>query len=110
MDNERFKNLVIGELNRCKAILDTKGLDYTTTDDRLANFKDNAKNLNLTVRQSWAVFFYKHISAILTWARGGELKSESITSRFHDAINYLLLGLAIMTEEEENKKKQEENK
>lgn len=79
----------ITEINR------TKGHDYAGDDDALANFKEQAAALGLDPLQVWGVFAGKHWSAIMTFIREGDVKSEPIEGRIHDVILYsfLLLGL-----------------
>lgn len=79
----------ITEINR------TKGHDYAGDDDALANFKEQAAELGLTPEQVWGVFAGKHVKAVHTFIREGDVKSEPIEGRIHDVILYhfLLLGL-----------------
>jgi hypothetical protein len=81
----------------CTEVLQTKGQDYSG-DDRLGNFRRLAERLGLTPLQIWAVYFTKHIDAIMTFARTGRVASEPIRGRFADARNYLDLGLAMIEE------------
>lgn len=79
----------ITEINR------TKGHDYAGDDDALANFKQAAEKLGLTPEQIWGVYADKHWSAVMTFIKEGDVKSEPIEGRLHDVILYsfLLLGL-----------------
>ena len=80
---ERFVDIL--ELNY------TKGNDYAGDEDVFANFKRNAQRLGLQPHEVWGVYFMKHIDAIETYLRTGNLESEPIESRIDDAILYLLL-------------------
>ncbi len=80
---------------KCIAVLNTKGHDYTRDNDRLADFKEDAADLDITPRQAWGIKFNKQVRAMKTWARGETLKSESLESRAIDVINYATLGLAL---------------
>jgi hypothetical protein len=74
----------------------TKGADYSNGEDRLSNFKLQAKSLGLTPYQVWGVYANKHWDAVNTFIRNnGQVESEPIESRIHDIIlySYLLLGL-----------------
>jgi len=82
-----------------KALLNSKGLEYTRGGDRLDNFKRNAKALGSTPLRMCLVFLQKHIDSIFNYAKHGDVLSEPIDSRIHDARNYLLLALAIIEEE-----------
>lgn len=82
-------------------ILDTKGREYARDeygDDVLANFKRKAKTFNVDLLKVWGIDFEKHVDAILNFVRTGQVLSESIASRFHDARNYLILGMALIQE------------
>ena len=70
----------------------------------MANFKLVARNTGLTPLQVWSVYFHKHIDSIMTFVKKGELKSESIDSRIHDSINYLLLLNGLIKEQINEKK------
>lgn len=77
------------------AINDTKGKDYAGEEDALSNFKIAAEQLGVTPVQVWAVYAHKHWSAIMSYAKEGDVASEPIVGRVHDLIVYgfLLLGL-----------------
>lgn len=87
-------------LTTCFETMKAKGHEYTQGDvDRLKNFRETAKDLNLTMPQVWYTYFYKHLCAIKTYIRDGHVTSnETIASRIQDCIVYLLL-LYRMTEE-----------
>lgn len=76
---------------------------YTVGDrDVLANFKKTAERAGVEVGQAWAVFFLKHIDAILSIMTRPDLpQAEEPPGRFADAINYLRLGFALYREREQ---------
>lgn len=85
----------------CKAeaeILGTKGIEYTKAgEDRLINFKEIGSGIDVDPRKVWLIYFMKHIYAIITYIKKGYTYSdETIEGRFHDARNYLALGLALI--------------
>ena len=88
-----------------KAIMEAKQPEYTNNDDDvLRNFKNVAENLGLESQEVWAVYFYKHIQAILSHAHNPEMiEAEPIQSRYADAINYLYLGYGLYIEKLSNK-------
>lgn len=111
MNGFRFNQLVEQTVDTCKQIMVSKGGEYAHGDDRLDNFKRNAADLGLNPEDVWAVYFKKHIDAISTYVqdvRKGVTRprSESILGRFDDAINYLILGKALVVEREEQHSKQ----
>ena len=92
-----FEDLVKAARVRQDGLLTVKGADYTRHDpDRLSNFKNNAKGIGLTPEQVWAVYFMKHIDAIMSYVKTGKLESEALTGRLDDAINYLYLFEALV--------------
>jgi hypothetical protein len=86
--------------SECAEVLHVKGNDYSSGQDRLANFKRLAERLGLDPIQIWAVYFVKHVDAILEFAKAGDVSSEPIRGRFGDARNYLDLGLALIEEKQ----------
>jgi hypothetical protein len=92
-------------MKECFKLLQTKGHDYTGgDDDALANFKYVGTRTGLDPKQVWAVYFNKHVEAIFTYIKRGELKSETVESRIQDAINYLLLLNGLIQEKNNNTK------
>jgi hypothetical protein len=100
--------------NRCREVLKVKGSDYTSGKgtpgsnraDRLANFYTAARafGININVFTVWWVYFFKHLSAIVTFIQVGKVESEPIKERIVDAINYLgLLHKLILHEQEQEK-------
>lgn len=67
--------------------------------DVLHNFKTVAERLGVTPMQAWAVYFLKHIDAIISGTCKPDLPvAEALEGRFADAINYLKLGWALRSE------------
>jgi hypothetical protein len=86
-----------------KSIEDGKRPGYTIGNaDVLANFKRTAERAGVNVGQCWAIFFLKHIDAIVSIMTRPELpQAEEPPGRFSDAINYLRLGFALLSEREQ---------
>ncbi len=85
-------------IEACDKILAAKGHDYTQGDAksadpllRLKNFIRNGERLDLPPEKILAVYLFKHIDAIETFLRMGDVASEPIETRLYDGINYLLL-------------------
>lgn len=80
---------------RVREIRTTKGREYATDEDTLADFKEVAAESGVSPLQCWAVYVKKHQRAIDTFIREGAVKSEAIEDRILDVIVYhlLLLGL-----------------
>jgi hypothetical protein len=80
---------------KIKEIRRTKGQEYATVEDTLADFKEVAAETGTSPLQVWATYVKKHQRAIDTFVREGEVKSEAIEGRVLDTVVYhiLLLGL-----------------
>ena len=87
----------------CMDIMKTKGQAYSGTEDKLGNFKRVAKNLSMTPKQVWYVYFSKHLDALSAYLRGEYVDSEPIMGRIKDLINYLYLFMGLYEEQEQEK-------
>ena len=98
MDNETFKKHRT-ELNlTCEAILGVKGQDYTIGNqegDKLYNFREVGKQLGIDTLDVAAIYWLKHVYAILAYVKSKKEGSEPIKLRFADARNYIDLMYAI---------------
>ncbi len=81
------------------ALSNTKGRDYAGEEDALSNFKVEATNIGIDPVQVWYVFFSKHLRALQTFIKTGEVSSEGIRSRVQDMRLYLALFLALVSDE-----------
>lgn len=80
-------------------ILHSKGLEYSRSEDVLANFKRTAEAYGITPLQAWGSHFDKHVDAIKNYCKTGATTSnEGIMGRILDASNYLLLLMAMIEE------------
>ena len=101
MNAQDFNAIVDDARQRQDSILKTKGLDYTRHEaDRLSNFKRSAESIGLTPLQVWAIFFNKHIDAIMAYIKTGKTESEGVEGRIDDAHNYLYLLEALIKEKQ----------
>lgn len=103
MNIEEFQALKFSLLDQSEDIAKAKRPGYTGANaDVLHNFKEAAAQLGVTPLQAWGIYFYKHISAIMSRAKSASIaQAESIAGRYCDAINYLMLGYALVQEEEQ---------
>ena len=99
MERSALTALIDEHFARITEINRTKGHDYAGEDDALSNFKKQAVDLGLDPKQIWGVFAGKHWSAIMTFIKEGDVKSEPIEGRIHDIILYCFLLLALIEEE-----------
>jgi hypothetical protein len=98
MTKQEFEETKKYLLDICQQIMDVKQPEYTQKNlDILHNFKSTAESIGIEPMEVWAVFFNKHIQAILTHAGDPYMhQAEPIESRYADAINYLLLGFSLL--------------
>lgn len=98
-----FSQLVEQTVKNVQELATLKGGEYAGDGDRLANFRRNANNLDLTMEQVWAVYASKHWDAINQYvkdmAKGvARQRLESISGRADDLIVYLILFKAMVEE------------
>jgi ketosteroid isomerase-like protein len=110
MTHDDFDTLITSFLEACMGTKKTKGADYAESDDRLANFKQNADALGLTPFQVWAVYCSKHTDSIYKAIRRNpshpRKSGEHISENIKDVIVYNLLLLGLITELEDDAKQE----
>jgi hypothetical protein len=103
MTNLEFYSLMDRLFQDAKAIAKSKGEDYTRgSEDALANFKEGGKDIDIDpIKVCW-IFMNKHYQAITNYVKtNGQSESEPISERIKDAINYLVLMQALITEKQQ---------
>ena len=105
MKHVDFEKLVDEMWEECKTVMfQTKGSDYASSDDRLANFNDQAKMFGMTPAQVWLIYAGKHYDAIVRAIKADPhaptKKGEPLSENFKDLIVYSFLGHAIIKESE----------
>lgn len=102
MKDEDFRSLRTYDTGVRWKLCDEKSIEYTrgNKDDRLVNFRNRAEELGLSWEIAWAVYFMKHVDAILEYCKTGKKGSEGIRSRIYDSQNYLDLLLGKVSEDE----------
>lgn len=102
MKNTEFEQMVKKFRERQDLLIVSKGHDYTVGNgdqDRLWNFKTVAGLLGINPLQALGVYWLKHVLAICTYIKTGNLESgEDIDGRFLDESNYNLLGRALIND------------
>jgi hypothetical protein len=95
VNRKDLEHLMADTFTTVRGLNRTKGLEYATSDEALANFYRRAEALGIDPMTVWAVLFGKHVDAVMSYVREGEVQSEPIEGRIHDLILYsvLLLGL-----------------
>ena len=105
MNQKEFQETRQYILDKAQEIMDAKQPEYTNKSiDVLNNFKQTAKSIGIQPMEVWAVFFNKHIQAILSHSGDPNMhQAEPIDSRYADALNYLFLGFAMLVEDSNKK-------
>lgn len=88
------------ELDKCREIWSTKGLEYSNSDEANKNFTSE-EEIGVDPITACGIFMNKHYRAIRNYIKTRETKSnEPIQGRVHDLIVYGLILLSLI---EENK-------
>ena len=105
MNQKEFEQTKKFIFDKAQDIMNAKQPEYTNKSiDVLNNFKQTAKAIGIEPMEVWAVFFNKHIQAILSHAGDPNMhQAEPIDSRYADAINYLFLGFSLLVDEQNKK-------
>lgn len=109
MNQTDFSSLVNRVQRSTSDLLVSKGAEYASDTDRLANFKKGAKLTGCTPLQVAFVYLSKHYDALANYikrdATGQQIPlSEPITGRLEDLINYCFLTYALIDESKLNQK------
>lgn len=101
--HERYAKLVAETVEQIHSLSKLKGGEYAGDDDRLANFRRNAKALDLPMETVWAIYAAKHWDAVMQYVRdlqhGKERERlEPISGRLDDLIVYAILLKAMIDE------------
>lgn len=101
--HDRYAQLVTETVEQINLLSKLKGGEYAGDVDRLANFRRNAADMDLTMEQVWRVYAGKHWDAITQYVKdvstGKERQRlESISGRLDDLIVYAILMKAMVDE------------
>ena len=102
MSTELFDKITQALNEKRRAIVLAKRPEYTEgNEDVLNNFKVVAKELGVSPKQVWYVYFRKHVSSIGQYCADPKRQmSEPIEGRICDAMNYLELLNALDKEDQ----------
>jgi hypothetical protein len=101
MTYERFDSIVEEQLEITRALLTSKGEEYSLTNDRLAAFKRAASLQDETVKQALCGMLAKHVVSVYDMCMSDRyFTKERWNEKITDSINYLLLLKAAVEEEE----------
>jgi hypothetical protein len=103
MHPTQFASILDETVASIRRLSTVKGGEYATDADRLANFKEAARRLNLLPEQVLLVYLDKHYAAVRNrvndMSRGvTRPESEPIEGRADDMIVYLMLFKALLAE------------
>lgn len=83
--------------------IERKNADYAgESPSAFAAFDEAASVLGLTREQVWAVFYMKHVQALVRFIKQGKLDSEDITSRLTDLAAYPAIFAAMLEDEKKS--------
>lgn len=102
MKFERMQEIEEDLFEKIRDIRRTKGREYATDEDTLADFKEVAEEVGITPLQCWATYVKKHLRAVDSFVREESVKSESIEGRILDVIVYHLLLLGLIEDLQRN--------
>lgn len=98
MTDSDFDVLLVSRLQKIAKTLASKGKEYGD-EDRLHNFKDAAIIIGESVAEAWRGMFVKHYVSVNDMIEGRlPVTRHYIDEKIGDAINYLILLEAILTE------------
>lgn len=103
MTNKDFYELMDETFSEALVIAKAKGEDYTKGNalDALISFKEAGADVDVNALKTCWIFMNKHYAAITNYVKtGGKSESEPIDMRIKDMINYLVLLLALIKENE----------
>ena len=99
MDAATFDAMLDARLAKTRAVLAAKAGEYAAPDDRLHNFKRAARMLGRTPAQACLGFLAKHLASVFDVVDGRTQTPALIDEKVGDAINYLILLEALLTED-----------
>jgi hypothetical protein len=118
MTNQMFVAETEEFFKSCINIMNTKGAEYSGSDDKFANFKRLAAMQGLPIESIWLTYFTKHFDSLVSFVKKrnqgktvAEIEvglSEPIDGRILDMINYLAILRGMIVEERETKRTAEE--
>ena len=106
MNSHELFDQIVGEtIEQIRILSKVKGGEYAGDDDRLANFRRNAKNAAVEMETCWAIYAGKHWDSITQYVQDLQTgktreRSEPMAGRADDLIVYLLLFKQMLRERE----------
>lgn len=102
MNNEDLNKIVEARLEAVRDTLIKKGIEYSTNQDRLSNFKLGAKKTGLNPLEVLNGYLLKHLVSFddicQKYVETGKVNNELLSEKITDILNYYLLAECIMKE------------
>lgn len=100
MTNELYKDIIEKQIEKCKELLISKGIEYHKDKDPLHNFNVGGAIIGKTPKEALAGYMMKHTISIYDMITSGEkYPIEKWEEKITDHINYLLILKACIIEE-----------
>jgi hypothetical protein len=100
MEFHEFDQILDEQLARCRATLMRKAEEYSSSDDRLRNFRLSAALSGVSMRHAVAGMMAKHTTSIYDMCGSEQPHSMGMwEEKITDHINYLILLYAVLDEE-----------
>jgi hypothetical protein len=99
MKINEFNKHVVRRCRLISKVLVRKGAEYASSEDRLYNFKEAAKDDSTTPEKAlWGMYLKHHVSVKDLKNGHHKLSRRMIDEKIGDAINYLILLEALLIE------------
>jgi DNA-binding MltR family transcriptional regulator len=102
VDSENLNKIVDSRINKIKALLNQKGSEYATKDDKLHNFKVVANINKVTPKQALWGMASKHLYSVMKIVSEKNSSISVADEKIGDLINYLILLEALVQEQHDN--------
>ena len=98
MNKQVFLKVKDELLTEASRILSQRTQAYAEDVDQLANIKQLATEAGIPAGKVWLILFNKGYTTIKKLMKGEVVPGETVTERFADAVNYIILGYALLQE------------
>lgn len=103
MNFKRREELTSEFFKKCNEILSSKGRDYTIDDQAFKEVHAIAEEMGTDAVKVLWVYMRKHITAVKTYVKKGQVESEPIDGRLMDLANYCALMYALIRDGQNGK-------
>ena len=100
MNANKFKEVLQEQFAQCFDTLEKKAKEYSQENDRLGHFKTSAAEQDISPKQALWGMASKHFTSLNKMCKSDQMIMEDMwNEKITDALNYLLLLRALVTEE-----------